>query len=84
MHPAPLETCGIVADLDPVSERLTVHATTQAPHAHRVLYSRITGIPEHRIRIVAPDIGGGFGNKVGMYPAYLCAVVASDDHRARR
>jgi carbon-monoxide dehydrogenase large subunit len=78
VHPAPLETCGIVADLDPVSERLTVHATTQAPHAHRVLYSRITGIPEHRIRIVAPDIGGGFGNKVGLYPAYLCAVVASE------
>ncbi len=77
VHPAPLETCGIVADVDPVSERLTVHATTQAPHAHRVLYSRITGIPEHRIRVVAPDIGGGFGNKVGMYPAYLCAVVAS-------
>ena len=47
VHPAPLETCGIVADMDPVSERLTVHATTQAPHAHRVLYSRITGIPEH-------------------------------------
>ncbi|GAA1390556.1 aerobic carbon-monoxide dehydrogenase large subunit [Pseudonocardia kongjuensis] len=77
VHPAPLETCGIVADADPVEGRLTVHATTQAPHTHRVLYSRIAGVPEHRIRVVAPDIGGGFGNKVAMYPGYLCAVVAS-------
>ena len=77
VHPAPLETCGIVADHDPITEKLTVWATAQAPHAHRVLLSRVTGIPEHRIRIVAPDIGGGFGNKVGLYPAYVCAVVAS-------
>ncbi len=77
VHPAPLETCGLVADHDPVTDKLTVYATAQAPHAHRVLYSRVTGIPEHRIRIVSPDIGGGFGNKVGLYPAYVCAVVAS-------
>jgi aerobic carbon-monoxide dehydrogenase large subunit len=77
VHPAPLETCGTVASMDPVSGKLTVYATTQAPHAHRVLYSQIAGIPEHKIRIVAPDIGGGFGNKVGMYPGYLCAVVGS-------
>ncbi|MFF4591592.1 aerobic carbon-monoxide dehydrogenase large subunit [Amycolatopsis sp. NPDC001319] len=77
VHPAPLETCGAVADIDAITGKLTVWATAQAPHAHRVLYSRITGLPEHRIRIVAPDIGGGFGNKVGMYPGYLCAVVGS-------
>ncbi|NMH96341.1 aerobic carbon-monoxide dehydrogenase large subunit [Pseudonocardia acidicola] len=77
VHPAPLETCGIVADADRISGKLTVHATTQAPHTHRMLYARIAGIPEHKIRIVAPDIGGGFGNKVGMYPGYLCAVVGS-------
>jgi aerobic carbon-monoxide dehydrogenase large subunit len=77
VHPAPLETCGIVASMDRVSGRLTVYATTQAPHAHRALYAMVTRIPEHKIQIIAPDIGGGFGNKVGMYPAYLCAVVAS-------
>ncbi|MCX6467575.1 MAG: molybdopterin-dependent oxidoreductase, partial [Pseudonocardiales bacterium] len=77
VHPAPLETCGIVADLDPVAGKLTVHATTQAPHAHRALLASVVGIPEHRIRVVAPDIGGGFGNKVGLYPGYLCAVVAT-------
>jgi aerobic carbon-monoxide dehydrogenase large subunit len=77
VHPAPLETCGAVADLDPVTGKLTVWATSQAPHAHRTLYAMVTGIPEHRIRIVSPDIGGGFGNKVPIYPAYLCAVVGS-------
>jgi carbon-monoxide dehydrogenase large subunit len=77
VHPAPMETCGAVAELDPVTGKLTVWATAQAPHAHRLLYSMVTGLPEHKIRIVAQDIGGGFGNKVGLYPGYLCAVVAT-------
>jgi carbon-monoxide dehydrogenase large subunit len=77
VHPAPLETCGTIADLDPVTGKLTVWSTTQAPHAHRTLYSLITGIPEHKIRVVSPDVGGGFGNKVPIYPAYVCAVVGS-------
>ncbi len=76
-HPAPLETCGIVAASDAVTGRLTVWSTSQAPHAHRTLYSVITGLPEHKIRIVSPDIGGGFGSKVPVYPGYLCAIVAS-------
>src|SRR6266705_5337549 len=76
-HPAPLETCGTVADMDDVSGRLTVWCTTQAPHAHRTLYALVTGLPEHKIRIVSPDIGGGFGNKVPIYPGYLCAIVGS-------
>src|ERR1022692_2402825 len=76
-HPAPLETCGAVADLDPVSGKLTVWSTTQAPHAHRTLYALVAGLPEHKIRIVSPDIGGGFGNKVPIYPGYICAIVGS-------
>src|ERR1017187_7981160 len=76
-HPAPLETCGAVAELDPVTGKLTVWATTQAPHAHRTLYALVAGLPEHKIRIVSPDIGGGFGNKVPIYPGYLCAIVGS-------
>jgi aerobic carbon-monoxide dehydrogenase large subunit len=77
VHPAPLETCGVVADFDPVSAKLTVWLTSQAPHAHRAILSTVTGVPEHRIRVISPDIGGGFGNKVPIYPAYVCAVVAS-------
>src|SRR6266566_4734430 len=76
-HPAPLETCGAVADMDAVNGRLTVWSTTQAPHAHRTLYALVTGLPEHKIRVVSPDIGGGFGNKVPIYPAYLCAIIGS-------
>ena len=76
-HPAPLETCGIVAAWDAVAGRLMLWATSQAPHVHRTLYSLITGLPEHKIRIVSPDLGGGFGNKVPVYPGYLCAIAAS-------
>ncbi|QMU77862.1 carbon-monoxide dehydrogenase large subunit [Streptacidiphilus sp. PB12-B1b] len=77
VHPAPLETCGCVADMDPVDGKLTLWSTTQAPHAHRTLYAMVAGLPEHKIRVVSPDIGGGFGNKVGIYPGYVCAVVGS-------
>jgi aerobic carbon-monoxide dehydrogenase large subunit len=77
VHPAPLETCGAVADFDRVEGRLTLWCTTQAPHAHRTLYALVAGLPEHKIRVISPDIGGGFGNKVGIYPGYVCAVVAS-------
>jgi len=77
VHPCPLETCGCVASMDKVNGRLTVWGTFQAPHAVRTVASLISGIPEHKIRIVSPDIGGGFGNKVGVYPGYICAIVAS-------
>ncbi|EIE97527.1 aerobic carbon-monoxide dehydrogenase large subunit [Saccharomonospora glauca] len=77
VHPAPMETCGAVADMDPVTGKLTVWTTTQAPHAHRTLYALVAGLPEHKIRVISPDIGGGFGNKVGIYPGYVCAVVSS-------
>jgi aerobic carbon-monoxide dehydrogenase large subunit len=76
-HPAPLETCGAVADFDRVTGQLTVWSTTQAPHAHRTLYALVAGLPEHKIRVISPDIGGGFGNKVPIYPGYLCAVAGS-------
>ena len=63
--------------MDKVNGHLTVWGTFQAPHAVRTVASLISGIPEHKIRIVSPDIGGGFGNKVGVYPGYICSIVAS-------
>src|SRR4029077_4170522 len=51
--------------------------TTQAPHAHRTLYALVAGLPEHKIQVISPDIGGGFGNKVGIYPGYVLTVVGS-------
>ena len=77
VHPAPMETCGAVADYDRIEGRLTVWSTSQAPHFHRMLYAVIAGLPEHRIRVISPDVGGGFGNKVPIYPGYLCAIVGS-------
>ncbi|KQW47430.1 carbon monoxide dehydrogenase [Nocardioides sp. Root1257] len=77
VHPAPMETCGAIADYDRVDDKLTLWATTQAPHAHRTLLSMFAGIAEHRIRVISPDIGGGFGNKVPIYPGYVCAIVGS-------
>ena len=76
-HPCPLETCGCVASMDKINGKLTVWGTFQAPHAVRTVASLISGIAEHNIRIVSPDIGGGFGNKVGVYPGYICSIVAS-------
>jgi len=77
VHPCPLETCGCVASFDPVRGELTTYMTSQAPHVVRTVVSLLSGLPESKIRIVSPDIGGGFGNKVGVYPGYVCAIVAS-------
>lgn len=77
VHPCPLETCGCVASMDKINGKLTLWGTFQAPHAVRTVASLITNIAEHNIRVVSPDIGGGFGNKVGVYPGYICATVAS-------
>ena len=76
-HPCPLEPCGCVASMDKVRGELTLYGTFQAPHVVRTVVSLISGLPEHKIRVVAPDIGGGFGNKVGAYPGYVCATVGS-------
>ncbi|MFI5913629.1 aerobic carbon-monoxide dehydrogenase large subunit [Dactylosporangium sp. NPDC051541] len=77
VHPSPLETCGAVADFDKVTGKLTIYSTTQAPHAHRTVYALVAGLPEHKIRVISPDIGGGFGGKVGIYPGYVLAIVGS-------
>ena len=77
VHPAPMETCGCVANYERVEGHLNLWSTTQAPHAHRTLYALVAGLPEHKIRVISPDIGGGFGNKVPIYPGYVCAIVAS-------
>jgi carbon-monoxide dehydrogenase large subunit len=66
-----------VADYNPATGKLTIWETSQAPHAHRTVFALVGGLPEQNIRIIAPDIGGGFGNKVPIYPGYVCAVVAS-------
>ncbi len=76
-HPSPMETCGSVAYMDKVTGQLTIWCTSQAPHAHRTVYALVAGLPEHKIRVVTQDIGGGFGNKVGIYSGYVLSIVGS-------
>jgi carbon-monoxide dehydrogenase large subunit len=80
IHVASMETCGCIADFDPAQGKLTVYMTTQAPHAVRTVFALVAGhvgLSEERIRIISPDIGGGFGGKVPVYPGYVIAVAAS-------
>jgi aerobic carbon-monoxide dehydrogenase large subunit len=80
IHVASMETCGCVADFNSAEGKLTVYMTTQAPHAVRTVFALVAGhvgLSEERIRIVSPDIGGGFGGKVPVYPGYVIAVAAS-------
>src|SRR6202022_3339844 len=80
IHVASIETCGCVAHWDKVQDKLTVWMTTQAPHAIRTVFALVAGhvgLEEHKIRIISPDIGGGFGGKVPVYPGYVIAVAAS-------
>jgi len=77
IHVASIETCGCVAQFDSTSGKLTMWMTTQAPHAIRTVFALVSGLPEHKIRIISPDIGGGFGGKVPVYPGYVLAVVAA-------
>jgi carbon-monoxide dehydrogenase large subunit len=77
IHVASIETCGMVAHMDKVTGKLKIWMTSQAPHAHRTVFSLVSGIPEQNIQIISPDIGGGFGGKVPVYPGYVCCAVAS-------
>ncbi|RMH75412.1 MAG: carbon-monoxide dehydrogenase large subunit [Calditrichaeota bacterium] len=80
IHVASIETCGCVAHFDRVEGKLTVWMTTQAPHAIRTVFALVAGhvgLSEEKIRIISPDIGGGFGGKVPVYPGYVIAVAAS-------
>jgi carbon-monoxide dehydrogenase large subunit len=80
IHVASIETCGCVANWDPINKHLTMYMTTQAPHAIRTVIALVAGhvgLSEENIRVISPDIGGGFGGKVPVYPGYVIAIAAS-------
>ena len=76
-HPSPIECCGSIADYNQATTKLTVYMTTQAPHIIRAAVALVAELPEHMIRIISPDIGGGFGNKVPVYPGYVASILCS-------
>src|ERR1700730_7156368 len=71
----PKQAC--VADVNPASGKVPIYMTSQAPHALRTVFALVTGLPEQNIQIISPDIGGGFGNKVPVYPGYVVATAAA-------
>ena len=69
--PTAMETRGSVGQYDAATQEYTLWATSQAPHVHKLLVAAfILGVPEQKVRVIAPDVGGGFGSKIFMYFDY--------------
>jgi carbon-monoxide dehydrogenase large subunit len=75
--PNAIEPRSALASYMPAMGELTMWNTTQAPHIVRFLTSLVTGLGEHKIRIIAPEVGGGFGAKVPVYPSDMITVFCS-------
>ena len=74
LQPSAMEPRAAIAQYEPGTKGLTLHVTSQNPHVHRLVLSLVLGVPEQRFRVVAPDVGGGFGSKIPVYPweAVVC------------
>ena len=73
----PMETRGGLAAYDTASGELTYYAATQSPHAMRFFLGTLLNLPGHRIRVIAPDVGGAFGLKFGVYREDLLVAAAA-------
>lgn len=71
---SPMETRGVMAVLDPIDRVLTVWASSQTPHLLRSGLAEVLGIPDSRLRVLCPSVGGGFGPKMHMYPEDVVVV----------
>lgn len=69
-----MEPRAIIADYDASEGQLTVHHATQTPYQFQDIYARHYGLPESRVRVIAPDIGGSFGMKLHMYHEDMAVV----------
>jgi carbon-monoxide dehydrogenase large subunit len=75
----PLETRAAIGDYDTASRMLTLWTTTQIPYLIRTGLADAIGLPENRVRVISPDVGGGFGVKAQLYPEELACSLASID-----
>ncbi|GIV96944.1 MAG: aldehyde dehydrogenase [Herpetosiphonaceae bacterium] len=76
--PTPMETRGYVARYDAGTDEYTIWMSSQAPHVHRLLLAAfVLGVPEHKVRCIAPNVGGGFGAKIFVYPEMAVVAFAS-------
>jgi carbon-monoxide dehydrogenase large subunit len=73
----PMEPRGAVARFDPANGRVILTASTQMPHLLRTGIADALGIPESELRVIAPEVGGGFGQKMALMPEYIVAVWAA-------
>ncbi len=69
-----LEPRGMLADYDPASELLTLYTSSQVPHMIQTVFARLLGVPEHKLRVIAPDVGGSFGLKIHTFGDELATV----------
>jgi aerobic carbon-monoxide dehydrogenase large subunit len=77
LSPVPIEPRGVIADWITANDELTFYTSTQVPHFVRTFVSAICGIPESKVRVVAPDVGGGFGSKIDVYAEEFALAQAS-------
>ena len=77
--PVAMEPRGAVVNYNPGSGEMTVWCTSQNPHIHRLLLSAVTGVPETQLRVIAPDVGGGFGSKIPLYAGEMIACAIAKD-----
>lgn len=75
--PSPIEPRAILAEHDPATDQTTLFTSTQGPHNIRTPLAEMTGIPAHRLRVVAPDVGGGFGAKLPLYREEVVLTLAA-------
>ena len=73
--PTAIEPRAVVAHPDPGHGGFVVYSSTQVPHLAKIVLSLATGIPENQIRVIAPDVGGGFGSKLNIYREEILAIV---------
>jgi aerobic carbon-monoxide dehydrogenase large subunit len=69
----PMEPRGLVADFEPATRALTLWISTQVPHMMQAVVADLFGLPEHRVRVIAPDVGGSFGIKIHVYQDDMAA-----------
>ena len=75
--PTPMEPRAVVVAPIAAADEFTLYSATQIPHVLRVMLALTTGIPEHKLRVVAPDVGGGFGAKLNVYAEEILALVVA-------
>jgi aerobic carbon-monoxide dehydrogenase large subunit len=77
LAPTSMETRGVVAEYRKAGKTLTVWSSSQIPHLLRNILSALVGLPQHQVRVIVPEVGGGFGSKLNIYPEEMVAAFAS-------